>query len=277
MCVLLVPRDQRIIAAVTLSRALGPALVLLATSASAHDTWLAATAHVEPRSLLRMELTSGGAFPDLESPIQPERLVTSACRIGGADVAMGVGPSWQYALRLRAWMAAPGIAVCRVALGPRALELEPAEVAHYLDEIGAQAAVGPLWAKVPEPRRWRETYTKHAKAVVRVGDTAEESWREPVGLGLEVVPLADPTRLKAGTALPVRVLKAGQALAGLPLRAVTRGRPPVLVTTDAAGEATIALPAAGPWLIAGTELRPSAARPGEWESDFTTLTLDVAP
>jgi uncharacterized GH25 family protein len=258
------------------SRALPVLLAALAVPALAHDTWLAATARVEPRSLLRMELSSGGAFPDLEHPVPADRLVTSSCRIGGAEVAMGVGPAWQYALRLRAWMAAPGIATCRVALGPRTLDLQPDEVRHYLDEIGAQGTVGPLWAKAPEPRVWRETYTKHAKAIVRVGETSDGSWREPVGLALELVPLADPTRLRAGDTLTVRVLKAGRPLAGLALRAVTRGRPAALVTTDAAGEATIALPSAGAWLIAGTELRPSVARPGEWESDFTTLTLDVA-
>src|SRR5688572_30345402 len=180
------PRVQRIIAGVGLSRALAAALTALATPALAHDTWLAATARVEPRSLLRMELSSGGAFPDLERPIAPDRLAASACRVGGKDVAMGIGPRWQYALRLRAWMAEPGIATCRVALGPRTLDLAPDEVAHYLEEIGATATVGPLWAGTPEPRRWRETYTKHAKAVVRVGDTTDDSWREPVGLRLEL-------------------------------------------------------------------------------------------
>jgi hypothetical protein len=259
---------------VILSRALLVGIVGCATPALAHDTWLAATARVEPRALLRMELSSGSAFPDLEHPIQPDRLVASACRIGGKDVAMGVGPRWQYALRLRAWMAEPGIAVCRVALGPRTLDLAPDEVAHYLDEIGATAAVGPLWKQ--SPGRWRETYTKYAKAIVRVGDTPDESWREPVGLGLELVPLGDPTRLRAGDALALRALKDGRPLAGLPLRAVTRGRAPAFVTTDANGEASIPLAAGGPWLIAGTELRASPARPGEWESDFTTLTLDVA-
>ena len=259
-----------------LSAALAAALALLAEPLRAHDTWLAATAQVEPRSLLRMELSSGSTFPDLEHPIEPDRLVTSACRIGAKDVAMGVGPRWQYALRLRAWMAAPGIAVCRVALGPRTLDLQPDEVAHYLDEIGAGATVGPLWAQAPEPRRWRETYTKHAKAIVRVGDTRDESWREPVGLGLELVPQADPTRLRAGDTLAVRALKDGRPLAGLPLRAVTRGRAPAFATTDANGEASIPLAAGGPWLIAGTELRARPQHPGEWESDFTTLTLDVA-
>ncbi len=256
-----------------LSRALGPVLLLSASGASADETWLAATARVEPRSLLRMELTSGGAFPDLEHTVQPERLVTSACRVGGADVAMGVGPAWQYALRLRAWMASPGVAVCRVALGPRTLDLRPDERAQSSEEIGANATVGPR-SKAPE--RGRETGTNYAKAIVRVGETADESWREPVGLGLEIVPLADPTRLSAGAALAVRVLKAGRPLAGLPLRAVTRGRPPAFVTTDAAGEATVTLAAAGPWLLSATELRAHPSRQGEWESDVTTLTLDVA-
>jgi hypothetical protein len=225
MCVLLVPRDQRIIAAVTLSRALAAALALVAVPARADDTWLAATAHVERHSLLRMELTSGRAFPDLERPVEPDGLVTSACRVGGEDVAMGVGPRWQYALRLRAWMPEPGIATCRVALD-----------------------------------------ATYAKAVIRVGDTDDRSWSEPVGLGLEIVPLGDPTRLHAGDALAVRVLANGRPLAGLALRALTRGGAPSSVTTDASGAATVALGAGGPWLIAG---RTAQAR--------TTLTLDVAP
>jgi hypothetical protein len=198
--------------------------VLPAALAQPQDTWLAATARVEPLSLLRMELTSGDAFPELEHPIEPDRLVASACRVGEKDVAMGVGPRWQYALRLRAWMAEPGIATCRVSLD-----------------------------------------TSYAKAIVRVGDSPDESWREPVGLGLEIVPLADPTRLRAGDSIAVRVLEAGRPLAGLALRAMTRGRAPALVTTDANGVATFALAAAGPWLIAGTQ--PGAN---------TSLTLDVA-
>ena len=138
---------------------------------------------------------------------------------------MGVGPRWQYALRLRAWMPAPGIATCRVALA-----------------------------------------AAYAKAVVRVGDADDRTWRDPVGLALEIVPLADPTRLHAGDTLAVRVLQNGRPKAGLPLRAITRGRPPSSVTTDANGEATMALASGGPWLIAGS------AAPAR-----TTLTLDVAP
>jgi uncharacterized GH25 family protein len=47
---------------------------------------------------------------------------------------------------------------------------------------------------------------KLAKTFVRVGQpTADQSWREPVGLALEIVPLADPTTLLVGSELSVRV------------------------------------------------------------------------
>jgi twitching motility protein PilT len=55
---------------------------------------------------------------------------------------------------------------------------------------------------------------KHAKTYVRVGRRADSSWSEPLGLGLEIVPTADPTSLRAGSPLQVRLLKDGQPLAG---------------------------------------------------------------
>ena len=44
-----------------------------------------------------------------------------------------------------------------------------------------------------------------------------------------------------------------------------------------AGKASFVPEAEGPWLLAVTELRPGAAKPSEWESDFATLYLTVAP
>ena len=185
--------------------------------ALAQDTWLAATARVEPRSLLRMELTSGDAFPDLEHPIEADRLATSACRIGGQDVAMGVGPRWQYALRLRAWMAEPGIAICRVALG-RARSTSPDEVATS-DGDRRHGAVGPPGGARAGARPTRSTRRRSCAWATPTSPGASRSaWgsrscRSPI-----------PTRLRAGDALAVRVLEEGRPLAGLALRAVTRGR-----------------------------------------------------
>jgi uncharacterized GH25 family protein len=261
----------------TLSRLAAAVVVLSAAPLlRAHDTWLAGPASVAPGALAHFDLTSSGAFPAPDYAIEGGRVARSLCRASGRDVGLLVGARGKHALRLSARIDAPGVAVCGVALGPRTLDLQPGEVEHYLEEIGASLAAGPSWKAQAEPRRWRETYVKHAKAFARAGASADESWREPLALGLEIVPLADPTRLRAGATLEVRLLKAGQPLGGLPLRATHPGKPAAFATTGEDGRASFVLDAPGPWLLAGTELRPSATRPSEWESDFTTLFLDVA-
>jgi uncharacterized GH25 family protein len=62
------------------------------------------------------------------------------------------------------------------------------------------AAGHDTWLRWRRQQRWRETYVKLAKTFVRVGQpTADQSWREPVGLALEIVPLADPSTLLVGS------------------------------------------------------------------------------
>jgi len=165
--------------------------------------------------------------------------------------------------------------VAWVELHPRELDLTPAQVTEYLEEIGEAGRIGPLWAQRPEPKRWRETYRKHAKAVFRVGapEAGDQSWREPVGLPLEIVPESDPGTLKPGAVLSVRVLKEGRPFQDFALAVVPPAGKRALMRTDAEGRASFVLDRSGPWLLAGTDLR--SARDGGWESDFTTLTLTV--
>ena len=104
---------------------------------------------------------------------------------------------------------------------------------------------------------------------------APSTWREPVGLELEIVPERDPTLLRQGDALPVVVLALGRPFARFPL-AASDGRERHFLRTDADGRATFRLDRPGRWLIAGTWLRKTDKPDTEWESDFTTLTLLVA-
>lgn len=92
---------------------------------------------------------------------------------------------------------------------------------------------------------------------------------------MEIVPERDPTLVQPGEALSVVVLESGRPMAGLGL-AATDGKERRFQRTDADGRATFRLDRPGRWLLAGTWLR-KAEKPGaEWESDFTTLTLQVA-
>jgi uncharacterized GH25 family protein len=172
---------------------------------------------------------------------------------------------------------APGIAAFWVKLPPKEIELKPEEVKEYLDEIGASAVLLKEWAAM-NPQRWRESYTKHQKTFVRVGTPpeADHSWSEPVGIALEIVPEQDPTAVRAGDDFAVKVLKNGKPLADFPLNALAGGETKGETrTTDSSGRVVFPLGKAGFWLLRGTEVRKSTQAGTDWESDFTTLTLEA--
>lgn len=161
-------------------------------------------------------------------------------------------------------------------LPPRAIELKPAEVQEYLDEIDAPASLRRQWAEM-EPKRWREVYTKHPKTFVRVGNPkADRSWAEPVGMALEIVPEKDPTILRDGDELSVRVLKNGAPYGAFSLNTLAAGETKgETKKTDPAGRVTFRLNKAGAWLLRGTDVRKSTKTDADWESDFATVTLEV--
>ncbi len=253
--------------ALTLTLALGAGAV------RAHDTWIAPRAfRAGPGATLLVEMTSGMSFPDLDHAPEPQRLAVAKLRLVGQTTDIQKPERGEHALALTALVRYAGLAAVWVSTKPTTLDLEPALVEEYLEEIGAHH-VRRQWSERKTPKTWRETYRKHAKTFVRVGGS-DESWSDPVGLDLEIVPESDPVELRAGNRLGLRVLKRGRPLAGFVVAAVAKGAPRRLATTDADGRADLVLDRPGPWMLAGTEIR---AKGDAWESDFTTLTLEVAP
>jgi uncharacterized GH25 family protein len=253
------------------------ALLLICTSVSAHDTWLIPEdARVATGAEIRLDLTSGMAFPALDSAISPERVVIAKSRLAGTTLDIDDRRAGETSLTFAFTPNASGIATVWVELGPRSLELTPAQVDEYLDEIGADVKLREL-AKRRGTARWREQYTKHTKTFVAVGTPKEDAaGTEPVGLGLEIVPARDPTAFHAGDSLPLRVFRNGVPLPNFRVGALREGAVTAeYETTDIQGRALLKLPQAGRWLIRGTDLRPATSPDLEWESDFTTLTIDV--
>lgn len=248
----------------------------LAGPAPAHDTWLQAPRlPIASGSNVIFELTSGGAYPSLEQPIDAGRIEREGIRVAGITRRFEGRSRGRKALRLLTPLAVEGVAVAFVSLRPKAIVLKPAEVEEYLAEIGEHERLFAEWQR--GGKRWRELYRKHAKAFLRVGEAAGDpgAWREPVGLALEIVPEQDPTLLRPGDALSVVVLESGRPMAGFAL-ASSDGRERRLQRTDSAGRATLRLDRPGRWLLAGTYLRRARGPDPDWESDFTTLTLQVA-
>lgn len=250
----------------------------LAIPALAHDTWLLArSSAVQPGTSVVLDLTSGMAFPANETAIKPDRVARAGIRVAASTSDLKDRRTAAKSLQFTARLAKPGVAVAWVELAPKSIDLKPDQVKEYLDEIGASEAVRRAWKEMPEPRRWRELYSKHAKAYLRVGQPQEDrSWAEPVGMALEIVPEKDPTSLRPGEELPVRVLRQGQPLPSFAVNLARQGdRRGTLKTTDGQGRVTFPIAKAGRWLLRATEVRRSARPEADWESDFTTLTFEV--
>lgn len=247
------------------------------TSARAHDTWLIPDRfEVAPKTAITLDLTSGMAFPKLETGPKRERVQTAPCRLAGRIFEISDISAGPNSLRLKSELSETGIATFWVKLPPKSIELKPAEVQEYLDEIDAPAVVRKQWAEM-EPKRWRELYTKHPKTFVRVGEPpADGSWAEPVGMALEIVPEKDPTALREGDEFPVRVLKNGAPYPEFSVNAVAEGDTKGETRkTDSTGRIVFTLNKAGRWLLRSTDVRKSTKSDADWESDFATLALGV--
>jgi uncharacterized GH25 family protein len=252
-------------------------ILLVALLASAHDTWLLARrAVVQPGSKVTLDLTSGMAFPLLDTSIKQDRVDVAKVRLHAKTFDITDRLNSPKSLMFRPTLPDEGIATIWVDLKPRSLELTPAQVKEYLSEIDATPEVREAW-KRSTTGRWRESYVKHTKTFVLVGSPAkDDSWSEPVGMSLEFVPEKDPTSLVAGDKLPVRVLRNGTPLANFAVSIVRSGSAHgKFQNSDAAGRVEFKLPYRGKWMLRGTELRQSSQPDTEWESDFTTLTFVV--
>ena len=254
-------------------------LLIAAGSTPAHDTWMG------PRSFraavgspVVIEMTSGMNYPALEVAIKPDRVSAASIRLGGKVSSIDARTTTRRSLSLRTRPSVEGIATIWASLAPKSLDLTLAQVEGYLDEIGASDEVLKAWASSPEPRVWHETYAKHVKTFVRVGRSdGDRSWADPVGLRLEFVPEVDPTTLKSGDEIVIRVLRNGVAAPGFAVGLVgPDGKSVDLRRTDVDGRVAFRIGSAGRWMLRGTDLRVAGPGTGNWDSDFTTLTFEAA-
>lgn len=253
------------------------AIATLTSTAAAHDTWLIpAQFRVAPKSTVTLDMTSGMEFPKLDASLKPERVADAKCRLAGQTLDLAEKAPAPQSLQLKAELPEVGVATIWVSLAPRSLELKADEVKHYLEEVDAPAALRKQWMEMKE-QRWRESYTKHTKTFVRVGDPqGDRSWALPTGAALEIVPEKDPTTLKAGDEIPVRVLKNGAPFADFSLNAVAADEVKGETRkTDSDGRVVLSLRKGGRWMVRGTDIRKSNTADVDWESDFVTMTMEA--
>ena len=252
-------------------------LLASATTCLAHDTWLSPSSYsARVGQMVTFELTSGMEFPALDAAIKPERIAEAGFRIGGEKGELKEFTNAEHSLRTERAFDKEGIATVWQQLIPKDIELSDDDVAHYFEEVRASEEVQSAWAAQKGREKWRELYTKCAKTCVAIGKaTDDRSWAQPVGMALELVPLMDPTTLRAGQEARFKLLRNGEPLAKAAVALHVEGDTgPRYETTDSEGVVVFPLEKAGPTMLATVHLRPPAAG-NPWQSEFSTFTFEV--
>jgi len=264
------------------------AMIVIAWSrAGAHEYWLAPSRYmVSAGQPVELSALAGTGFRGEKKPFATPHCVRLVARSSRLLDLSRVARDGEYTWA-RFAPADPGGALFAFESDFTPITLPAATFDAYLKQEGLDA---PLAARLHAGQAvpGRERFRRCAKAWLAGGDPARAT--TPIGLPLELVPLAAPGR---DSRLAVRVLWQGRPLAGalvrawrssigpdgIPADAETRDSVQVAwqVRTNDRGEALARVDAAGEWLISVVHMVPCPDRAiADWESTWGSLTFERA-
>lgn len=269
--------------------AVGVVLIILVLGAtgvlSAHDLFLKPGAFfVAPNDAVRIDVLNG-TFTSSEAAVTRDRLRDLS--LAGPDgLVHPATDSWTSAEKASQWrivVGKSGTYVLGASVLPRALRLEAKDFNTYLEEEGLPDVLADRRSHGELDKPARERYAKHVKTLIQVGDRRAERVDIAFGYAAELVPLANPYRVRAGGFLRVRALVDGQpalnqiVLSGGQDSSGNRIKEQS-VRTDGNGVALVSLRSPGVWYVKFIRMRrvdSSAGDSVDYQSKWATLTFAV--
>lgn len=242
-------------------------LVLIAGSASAHDTFIVPPATVTAGKPVSVLLTSSSFFPEPETRIRPERMARVDARIGGQATTWAATAD-DVATTLSTPPASGSLpAVFVVSLAPFDIEVGADEVSHYMDEIAAEPDVRrAVEAAVARDGVLHETYTKHLKTVV-CGVTCADN---PASGADTFEFVADPSH--AGV---FALFLGGEPTPNQTVVLKTEGMGARTLRTDTHGRLHVPDDLTGLVYLSAVKLSPPETPGGRFISQWASLTFDA--
>lgn len=162
----------------------------------------------------------------------------------------------------------------------RRITIKPDIFNEYLRNEGLDHIIAHRAANGQTDQPGEEFYTRFPKTWVLAGDYVEGArWAiRPSGLKFEMVPTANPFKLRPGDSMTLNVLYEGKPLENILVGTFVKGHPERIqaVRSDANGRVTVDIDRDGRWLFAAVHAIPAPHIDGvDWESFWTSLTLDV--
>ncbi len=274
--------------------------IALACSASllqAHDFWLIPDAFsVTPGGSIALRGQTSSLFPTTLSAVTPDRILEA--RVLTADSAIRVKDVSVLGTSLRLAHPArqPGQHIIGVQLAPRDVRESPSSFRRYLDLEGAPEARARYEREGLLPAAGGDSitrrYAKYAKTVVEVG-RGPRAFSRVVGHPLEFVPLSDPSALRTGDTLRVRLLLLGKpatfarlhagsaAMSASARRDTAAARraatQDVSLETDGTGVASVIITRPGLWNVRTLQIIPAAkGSSADWDVHWATFVFSAA-
>lgn len=271
-------------------------LLLLTTTALAHEFWLEAPGfRLQPGQTAHVHTFIGADFKGSAWTNKATKILRLV-RYGPlpadtTDLTPLPDAAPADTFRTGFTFAWPGTHVVLLRSTNSFIELPGEQFTAYLREEGLDYALKLRQENGEMAKPGRETYRRCAKTLVQVGDAAttspatDSACRHVYGLPLELVPEQNPYRLAADKALTVRVFKYGKPVSGVAVQVWQRqpgGQPTTHFTARANqnGRILLRLSGPGPYLLAAVEMGISPVKlrdRADWQSTWASLTFAGPP
>jgi hypothetical protein len=254
-------------------------LLLTAGPARAHDYWfMPETFFPAPRADVALRLHVGDHFvSEAERPFAKKPTLRFQLFHGKETLDLAPLSREDKTPFARVTVRSAGTHLIALDRASHLITLDADKFNRYLAEEGLDAVLAERRKAGEDKLPGRERYSRYLKSLLQVGAERDDTARKVLGQRLEIVPQANPYRLKPGDLLTVRVLFEGKPLAGARVFALRRQGDKThtqKATTSAEGLATVKLDAAGPWLIRLVHLRRAVKdADADWESFWAALTF----
>lgn len=161
----------------------------------------------------------------------------------------------------------------------REIALKAADFNNYLKEDGLPDTLEERRKAGELEKDAKERYSKHVKAIYQVGDKHTDDYETVLGYPVELVPQANPYKMKKGDTIEILCLKDGKPLAN---QVVLAGREengkmidaPAL-RSDSKGMIKLPLDGAGKWYVKFINMTKLTDPAVNYESKWTTLTFEL--
>ncbi|WP_291069139.1 DUF4198 domain-containing protein [Hyphomonas sp.] len=258
--------------------------MVLASTAAAHDFWLQPdTFTPEGGAILGVTAKVGHSDDISEWPADPARIIAfrSIGESGIEDIQAALGNRHSEG-RFDVATGEPGFYVLAIESIPSVSELPAEKFNTYVTDEGVRPIAIHRMENGLTETSGREIYSRRAKSIIRVGDAGaagDAHLLRPIGMTLEVTPLANPALLEPGSGLPVEVRYRGSPLPGAMLHVVNLD-PEIgdvdKVVTGADGRAVLSNLAEGRWMLQTVWSAPiSGDVRGDYDTIFSSLTFEV--